>query len=110
VVQLVDIVLLMGLNSLSSFSPSPSSSTGVHGLSPMVDCEYLCLYWSGAGRTSQGTTILGSCQQVLLGISNSVGGWCLQMSGEGGLWIAYPSVSVPFFVPVFPLDRTIFWA
>ena len=27
----------------SSFSPSPNTSTGVPGLSPMVDCEYLYL-------------------------------------------------------------------
>jgi hypothetical protein len=32
----------------------------------------LGLYWSGAGRTSQGTAISGSCHQALLGISNSV--------------------------------------
>jgi hypothetical protein len=38
----------------------------------MVGCEYLHLYWSGAGRTSQGTAIPGSCQQALLGNSNSV--------------------------------------
>ena len=38
----------------------------------MVGCKYLHLYWSGAGRTSQGTAIPGSCQQVLLGISDSV--------------------------------------
>lgn len=78
--------------SFSSFSPSPSSSIGVLRLSLMVGCEYLHLYWSGVGRTSQGTAIPGSCQQVLLGISNSVGVWCLQMGwipGWGGLWMAF---------------------
>jgi hypothetical protein len=39
----------------------------------MVCCEYLHLYWSGTGRTSQGTAIPGSCQQALLGISSGVG-------------------------------------
>jgi hypothetical protein len=38
----------------------------------MVACEYLHLYWSCAGRASQGTAIPGSCQQVLLSISDSV--------------------------------------
>ena len=75
----------------------------------MIGCEYLHLYWSGASRTSQGTAIPGSCQQVLLGISNSVGVWCLQMEWIptwGGLWMAFPTVSAPFFVPAFPLDRS----
>jgi hypothetical protein len=52
----------------------------------------------------------GSCQQVLLGISNSVGVWCLQMGWMpmwGGNWMAFPSVSVPFIFPAFPLDRNI---
>jgi hypothetical protein len=39
----------------------------------------LFFLWSGTGRTSQGTAIPGSFQQVLLGISNSVGVWCKQM-------------------------------
>ena len=52
-------------------------SLGVLGLSPMVGCEHLHLYWLGAGRTSQGTVIPGSCQGTLLGISNSVGVLCL---------------------------------
>jgi hypothetical protein len=32
----------------------------------MVGCEYLHLYWSGAGRSSQGTAISGPCQEALL--------------------------------------------
>ena len=47
----------------------------------MVGCEYLHFYWSSAGRTSQGTAITGTCQQVLLGIRNSVGVWCLRWDG-----------------------------
>ena len=55
-VQLVGIVLLMGLQSPSA--PSVLLLGGrVPGLSQMVGCEYLHLYWLGAGRTSQGTTI-----------------------------------------------------
>jgi hypothetical protein len=37
----------------------------------MFGREYLHLYWSGAGRTSQGTAMPGSCQQVLFGINYS---------------------------------------
>jgi hypothetical protein len=64
---------------LSSFSSSSSSSIWVLGLNPMFGCEYLHLYWSGASRTSQGPVISSSYQQALLGISNSVEVWCLQM-------------------------------
>ena len=71
-VQLVDIVLLMGLQSPSAPSVLPLALPLGSRLSPMVGCEYVHLYWSGAGRTSQRTAIPGSCQQVLLGISNSV--------------------------------------
>jgi hypothetical protein len=59
----------------SSFSPSLNSSTGVPVVSLMVGCEHVHLYWSGSGRASQETAI----QQALLGISNSVWVWCLQM-------------------------------
>jgi hypothetical protein len=66
VVQLVDIVLLMGfLIPFSPFSPSPSSSIGVPGLSLMVGCEDLHLYWPGTGRTPQRIAKLGSSQQAL---------------------------------------------
>jgi hypothetical protein len=55
-----------------------------------------CLYKSCcAGRTSQRTATLGSCQQVPLGISNSVRVWCLQtgwISRWGRPWMALPSV------------------
>ena len=41
-VQLVDIVVVpMELQSPSPAVPSPNSSIGVSGLSPMVGCEYL---------------------------------------------------------------------
>jgi hypothetical protein len=41
---------------------------------------------------------------VLLGISNSVGVWCLKMEWVPR-WRAFHSVSAPGFVPLFPLDR-----
>jgi hypothetical protein len=44
VVQLVDfVILLTGFQSPSA--PLPISSIGVPGLSSMVGCEYLCLFW-----------------------------------------------------------------
>ena len=61
----------MSLNALSSFNPFSNYSFGASGLSSMVSCKYLHLYWLGAGRASQGTAIPGSCHQALLGISNS---------------------------------------
>ena len=64
----------------------------------MIGCKYLHLYWSGAGRTSQGTAIPGFCHQVLLGMSNSVHIGCLQMGWipgeEGSLLMAFSSVSL----------------
>jgi hypothetical protein len=74
----------------------------------MVICEYpLHLYWSGTGRSSQGAVVLSSCQQALLGISNNVWVWCLEWmdSKVGDLYVAFPSVSAPFFIFAFPLVR-----
>ena len=83
----------------------------------MDDFEHLPLYLSGSGRTSQEIAISGSCQQILLGICNSL--WhcwlhkgCIPMWGS--LWMAFPSVSAPHLVPymfyhecLFPLLRRI---
>ena len=73
-------------------------------LSPVVGWEYPPLYLSGSGRASQETPISGSCQQAL-GICNSVWVWCLYMEwipmGDS-LWVAFPSVSAPHFVSLFP--------
>ena len=94
-------------NSFSSYSPCPNFSIGVPTLSPMFESVHLHLYWSGSGRASQGTTILGSCQQALLGISNNVWVWCLQMGWIlrwGRLWMDFPSFYIPLLVPVFSLD------
>ena len=105
-VWLVDIVVLpMGI----SFRPSPKSSIGIPVLSLILGFKHLHLYWSGYGRAFQETVISGSCQQAHLGISNCVWVWCLHMEWIprwGTFRMAFPSVSVPFFVPVFPLYRS----
>jgi hypothetical protein len=47
-----------------------------------------------------------------LDIKNSVGVWCLGMGWIqrlGGLWIAFRSISAPFFDPEFPLVRNNTW-
>ena len=49
-----------------------NSSTGDLVISPIVGCKHSPLYLSGSGRASQETAITGACQQVLLGICNSV--------------------------------------
>jgi hypothetical protein len=66
---------LMPDNGITSFSPSPNSSIGVHVLSLMVGCEHPHLYWSGSGRAFEETAVSSSYQQAFLGISNSV--WVL---------------------------------
>jgi hypothetical protein len=65
-------------NPFSSFSTCLNASIGGPMLSPMVGGLHSHLYWSGSSRASQGMTIPGSCQQALLGTSNSV--WF-------GIWI-----------------------
>ena len=100
---MVDIVVLpMELHTPSA--PSVLSLT-----LPMVGCEHPHLYLSGSGRASQETAISGSRQHGLLGIQNSVWVSSLYMGWIprwGSLWIAFSSVSVPHFVPVFSLDRS----
>jgi hypothetical protein len=67
----------------------------------MVGCEYLNMYWSGSGRASQETAVSGSYQHTLLGIHNSVWVWCLHVEcipRLGSPWMAFPSVSVLYFV------------
>jgi hypothetical protein len=105
---LVDIVVLpMGLQTPSAPSVLPlTPPLGVPKLSLMV--SFLHLYWSGSGKASQGSGIPGSCQQALLGISNSIWVWCLQkgwIPRWGHLWMAFPSISVPLFVPALSFDR-----
>jgi hypothetical protein len=69
-IKLFHIVILpMGMQYPSAPSLLPLTLP-LWSQTPMVGYEYLHLNWSGAGRTSQETAIPGSCQQVLLGISN----------------------------------------
>jgi hypothetical protein len=54
-------------------------------LSPLFGCKHQHLYWSWSGRASKGTTISGSCQQALLGISIVSGfGVCMWDGSPGG--------------------------
>jgi hypothetical protein len=90
---------------LSSFSPFSNSSIGDPELSPMVGCKHLPLYLSGSGRASQKTATSGFHQQALSGIHNSVWVWWLYMRWIpkwGSLWMAFPSVSAPHVVSIFP--------
>ena len=87
-----------------------SSPTRFPEFSLMVGSKHLHLHWPVAGRTSPGTATLGSCLQVPLDHSNSVGfSVYRQDRSPGGAvsHLAIPSVSVPIFVPVLPLDRNI---
>ena len=69
-VWLVDIVLPIWLqpSSSSSLLALPLGSTGL--------VQWLAVSILGAGRTSQRTS---TCLQEHLGMSNSIGVWCLQM-------------------------------
>ena len=96
-------------NPFSSFSPFPNSSTGVPVLSLIVGCEHPPLYLSGSGTTELSGDSYNRRQQAVLGISNSVWVWWLYMGWIlrwGSLWMAFPSVSPPHFVPIFPLDKS----
>jgi hypothetical protein len=68
---------LWGCSPLQFLQPFPNSSIGIPGLSPMVGCECLHLYWSGAGKV---IAIFDSCLQAVLGIRNSVRVLCLRMA------------------------------
>jgi hypothetical protein len=77
---------------------------GCKPLQLLHGCEHSPLYLSGSGRASQETAISGSSQQAVLGICCSVWVWCLCVGCPrwGSLWIAFPSVSSPQFVSIFP--------
>jgi hypothetical protein len=63
------------------------------------DCEHTLLYFPGTGIASQETAILGSSQQNLVGICNSVWVWWLFM---GQIFVVLPSVLVLNFVSETP--------
>jgi hypothetical protein len=62
-------------NPFISLGPFSSSFIGDPVLSPMDGCEHPLLYLSGTGRASQETAISDFCQQVLVGIHNSIWVW-----------------------------------
>ena len=92
-----------------SSNPSASSFTRFPEFSLMVGSKHLHLHWSVAGRTSQGTTTLGCCQQEPLDHGNSVGFAICKHDVSPGE--AVPSWhflwSLPIFVSIPPLDRNI---
>jgi hypothetical protein len=112
-VQPAYVILPMGLQSLSTppvLLPALRIPHWDPELSLMVGSKHPHLHCSVASRTSQEIATPGSCYQTPLGNSNSVWVWCLQtkwIPSWVGLQMALPSVSAPFFVPVFPLDRNI---
>ena len=72
---------------------------------PIDDYEHPLLYLPGTGIASPETAILGSCQQNLAGICNSVWVWWLLMwwiPTWGFLWMVIPSGSAPNIVSVTP--------
>jgi hypothetical protein len=96
-------------------SPSASSLTSFPELRLMIGPKHMLQHWSVPGQTYLGIATLCSCPQLPLGHSISVGGpaqhgFCRHnvSSGVAVPRLAIPSVSVPFFVPVLPLDRNIF--
>jgi hypothetical protein len=64
-------------DSFSSLVTYSSSFIGDHGFHPIDDCEHPLLYLPGTGIASQEIAILGSYQQNLAGICNSVWAWWL---------------------------------
>jgi hypothetical protein len=103
------VVLPMGLQTSQLLQSFSNSSIKVTMRNLMVGCKHPHLYWSGSGRSSQETDISSSCQQALLGMSNSVLVWWLHvgwMPRWDSFWTALLSVSAPIFVPVFLLYKS----
>ena len=75
------------------------------------DYEHPLLYLPGTGIASYETAILGSFQQNLSGICNSVWVWWLIMGwilGRCSLWIVHPFILAPNFVSVTPFMGILF--
>ena len=95
--------LLQSLLQLLHWGPQSS----VHWLAASF-----CLCMSNSGKASQETArpspetaISGFYQQALPSIHNSVRVWSLYMGWDprwSSLWMAFPSVSAPHFVSIFP--------
>jgi hypothetical protein len=95
----------MAADSISSLGTFSSSFIGVPVFHPIDDCEHPLLYLPDTGMASQDIAILGSCQQNLAGICNSVCVWWLIMGWIprwGSLWMVHPFILAPHFVPVNP--------
>ena len=93
------------LQLLSSFYPFSDSSSRTQGsvLWLAASIHHSVRLWQSLSGDSHRLH-----QQALPGICNSVGVWQLYVGWIprwGSLWMAFPSVSAPLFVPVFPLDR-----
>jgi hypothetical protein len=89
-------------SSLDTFSRSFIRGPVFH---PIDDCEHPLLCLAGSSIASQERPILGSIQQKLSGIFNSVGIWWLYIGWIprwGSLWMVLPSVSATNFVSVTP--------
>ena len=74
-------------------------------LSTMPGYKHPPLYLSGSGRASQETAVSCFCQQALPGICNIVWFWWLYMEWIprwDSFWMAFPSVSAPYFVSILP--------
>jgi hypothetical protein len=102
----------MGLQSSSASSVLPLAlPLGSLGLIRWLAIS-VCICVSQVLAEPLRTATPGSCQQALLGISKCQG----LVSADGmvgfhrynGLWTAFLSVSAPFSVPVFPLERNNF--
>ena len=98
-------------NQLRSFSVSLNSSIQDPALSPVITFEHPQLYLSGSGRAYQESVISDFCKEVLIGIHNIVGVWWLYMGCIPRWerhWMAFPSVSAPYFISIFPLVSILF--
>jgi hypothetical protein len=95
-------------SSLGAFS---SFSIGGPVFHLIDDYEHSLLCLPGTGIASYETSIIGSLQQHLSGICNSVWVWWLIMgwiTGWGSLWIVQPFVLAPNFVSVTPFMGILF--
>jgi hypothetical protein len=75
------------------------------------DCEHPLLYLPGTGITSYEAGIIGSLQQNLSDMCNSVWVWWLIMGwipGWSSLWIVHPFILAPNFVSVTPFIGILF--
>jgi hypothetical protein len=78
---------------------------------PVDDHAHPQMHLPGTGIASQERAMLGSCQQNLSGICNSVWVWWLYMgwfAGWSSIWMVLSSLSAPDFVSVTPSRVVLF--